>query len=325
MGKLAERTLSRRHIEGLIADGKNVIVYDGKVLSVNAWMKYHPGGDKAILHVVGRDATDEINWYILPLLYTRARNLLTLHSLHSKEAVQRMQSFVIGKIEGPWENFKPPIQGGTFRKLGDDSDETVDRTDSEIEQLASPAETSRSASPSSVSSDDDDFLHDSGVRRRLHKASSSASSMTSVEDIAPIFDPEAITRCKVAQDLAVYPRVDDATQREIAIKYRELEKRIAQEGLYECNYWAYGRECIRYSLLVAGCILGLYTGWYKMAAVALGCFWHQLVFSAHDAGHIAITHNYQVDSCIGIFIADFLGGLSIGWWKRNHNVRPPSF
>lgn len=62
MGKLSERILSRNQIETLIAEGKNIIIYDGKVLSVNAWMKYHPGGDKAILHCVGRDATDEINW-----------------------------------------------------------------------------------------------------------------------------------------------------------------------------------------------------------------------------------------------------------------------
>jgi delta8-fatty-acid desaturase len=54
--------------------------------------------------------------------------------------------------------------------------------------------------------------------------------------------------------------------------------------------------------------------------VALGLAWHQLTFIAHDAGHLAITHNYYLDNIFGIFIADFLGGLSLGWWKRNHNV-----
>jgi delta8-fatty-acid desaturase len=49
-------------------------------------------------------------------------------------------------------------------------------------------------------------------------------------------------------------------------------------------------------------------------------FWHQLVFTAHDAGHMGITHDYVTDTIIGIIIADFLGGLSLGWWKRNHNV-----
>lgn len=53
--------LSRRQIEGLIADGRSIIIVDQKVLKVDAWMKYHPGGDKAIMHMVGRDATDEVN------------------------------------------------------------------------------------------------------------------------------------------------------------------------------------------------------------------------------------------------------------------------
>jgi delta8-fatty-acid desaturase len=57
--------LSRRHIEGLIAEGKHVMIYENRVLRVDAWIKYHPGGDKPIKHMVGRDATDEINAYVL--------------------------------------------------------------------------------------------------------------------------------------------------------------------------------------------------------------------------------------------------------------------
>ena len=61
-------------------------------------------------------------------------------------------------------------------------------------------------------------------------------------------------------------------------------------------------------------------GWWATSAFFLGCFWHQLVFTAHDAGHMGITHNFHVDTVIGMFIADYLGGLSLGWWKRSHNV-----
>jgi delta8-fatty-acid desaturase len=35
---------------------------------------------------------------------------------------------------------------------------------------------------------------------------------------------------------------------------------------------------------------------------------------------MGITHDFQTDTVIGIVIADFLGGLSLGWWKRSHNV-----
>lgn len=56
-----DTVFSRRQIEGLIADGDKIIIVDGKVLKANAWLKYHPGGEKAIMHMVGRDATDEVN------------------------------------------------------------------------------------------------------------------------------------------------------------------------------------------------------------------------------------------------------------------------
>lgn len=58
-----ETVLSRRQIEGMIAEGRNILIFDGRVLKADAWMKFHPGGEKAIQHMVGKDATDEINAY----------------------------------------------------------------------------------------------------------------------------------------------------------------------------------------------------------------------------------------------------------------------
>lgn len=57
------RILSRREIEDQIANGKAIVIVDGKVLNVGAWMPYHPGGDKAMRHMIGRDATDEVTRY----------------------------------------------------------------------------------------------------------------------------------------------------------------------------------------------------------------------------------------------------------------------
>jgi delta8-fatty-acid desaturase len=128
------------------------------------------------------------------------------------------------------------------------------------------------------------------------------------------------THEEIELDLAKYPSLDAQVQDEIVRKYRLLNKRIKAEGLYQCNYWAYLPEVIRYCLCLSASLYFLKIGWLKTSAVFLGLFWHQLVFTAHDAGHMGITHNFHVDTLIGIFIADFLGGLSIGWWKRNHNV-----
>jgi delta8-fatty-acid desaturase len=67
MGRRTDKVFTRRQIEGLIAEGKVIIIYDGNVLSAKAWIPFHPGGEKSIQHMVGRDATDEINGCVLNL------------------------------------------------------------------------------------------------------------------------------------------------------------------------------------------------------------------------------------------------------------------
>jgi delta8-fatty-acid desaturase len=260
---------------------------------------------------------------IFPLHTIESIGANSRHRLHSEEARRRMKSFIIGRVKGQWDNFLPPIQGGTF--LPYDGEEDDERQTAEVTESVPLSEAQSSGSSlSSSESGDEPFLLDPRLRRR--RAASLSSSVTSISEVvgptgSSKFDAEYLTRKAIEEDLIKYPSLDYGTQREIIRKYRELESRIRAEGLYECNYWAYGRECIRYALLFFGSLMCLKYGWYKTSAFLLGSFWHQLVFSAHDAGHMGITHNFQVDTCIGIFIANFLGGLSLGWWKRSHNVR----
>ena len=55
-----ETILTRREIEGLIANGHIIFIVDGLVLKADLYLKHHPGGEKAVMHMVGRDATDEV-------------------------------------------------------------------------------------------------------------------------------------------------------------------------------------------------------------------------------------------------------------------------
>ncbi|KAE8145626.1 fatty acid desaturase-domain-containing protein [Aspergillus avenaceus] len=281
--------LSRRWVEGQIAEGKHIIIYDDRVLKVDAWIKFHPGGDKSIKHMVGKDATDEIN------------------ALHSKEARQRMLGFQIGRIQGPWLNFLPPIQGGKFRPYTEAT--SLSDEDSSSQENSTPPSPLFDATDAKA-----------GLRRRK-----SSSSDTSVSTPATDFEPkpfflDARTQEEIVLDVAKYPSLDTENQENIKRKYRELDQRIRNEGLYNCNYFSYFIECCRYTLFAGLSYLFLQLEWYATSGFFLGCFWHQLVFSAHDAGHMGITHHFHVDSVIGIIIADYLGGLSLGWWKRNHNV-----
>ena len=60
-----ETLLTRRQVEDLIAQGRSIIIVDRSVLKIDAWLPYHPGGDQVIKHMIGRDATEEVNALVL--------------------------------------------------------------------------------------------------------------------------------------------------------------------------------------------------------------------------------------------------------------------
>ncbi|KAF5506432.1 Delta 8-(E)-sphingolipid desaturase [Colletotrichum siamense] len=117
--------LSRKDVETLIAQRRKLFIPDDFVIKADAWIPYHPGGDKSILHMVGRDATDEATALVLPRVHSRVPSSCpdatehALVDLHSIEAKQRMSRYRIGTIHGRWEKFVPPIQGGKFRGHSD--------------------------------------------------------------------------------------------------------------------------------------------------------------------------------------------------------------
>ncbi|KAH6653715.1 fatty acid desaturase-domain-containing protein [Truncatella angustata] len=302
MGERTYPVLSRRQVEGMIADGKSIFILDQFVIKADAWCPYHPGGDKAIRHMVGRDGTDEVT------------------VLHSPEAKQQMLRYRIGRIEGRWTNFLPPIQGGKFRPLPASGQECLEDDDQDTcpESAVASSHTS-SRDPSPVFDAQEPVLRNRTATKGAGRPAS-VSSVSSTEEADGMTYLDTQTKAKISLDLDQYPSLDFSTQDTIVQKYRALNERIKAEGLYQCNYKSYAIEISRYSLLFAGMLLFLHWGWYATSALCLGVFWHQLVFSAHDAGHMGITHRFHVDTVIGIVIADFLGGLSIGWWKRNHNV-----
>ncbi|KFY20155.1 hypothetical protein V491_03943 [Pseudogymnoascus sp. VKM F-3775] len=305
------RILSRRQIEGLIANNQSIVIFDNKVLRLDKWLERHPGGKLPIQHMVGRDATDEIKIY------------------HSMETLPRMDSFRIGYIEGPWVNFEPPISGGIFRPYEGEANMrkcaksiTTDFCPSKTSALpakdgvcnktaASPLYTKPSEENPPLSNMQDKMDVNGLVTSTLDKF---PRSCTQVEFM------DLAEQLEIDSDIGRFPSVEPATQRTIINKYRQLHQDVRDNGHYECRYIEYGKECVRYVSLFALSMTALNYGWYMTSAMLLGLFWHQIMFTAHDAGHLAITHNYIADTLIGIFIADFCCGLSIGWWKSSHNV-----
>ncbi|KAF2656033.1 fatty acid desaturas-like protein [Lophiostoma macrostomum CBS 122681] len=302
------RVYTRQEIEGLIAAGRSVLIVDNKVLKVDAWLPYHPGGSKAISHMIGRDATDEV------------------HRFHSAQTLELTDRYQIGRIEGRWTNFLPPIQGGKFRTPEQlQSTEDVDYNGSLGEDDST--DTSASSADASPIFEAAEPLA-SHIRRRKAAGiprSTSSSSMSSLEMDEKTAVPkmsvmDARTQREIALDKEKYPSLDPQTQDNIVKKYRALHERIQSEGLYDCRYSSYGIECLRYAFFFGTFLFLLRSGWYLTSALFLGAVWHQLAFTVHDASHMGITHGYQTDSIIAMFVASWMGGLSACWWKANHNV-----
>ncbi|KAK3117327.1 hypothetical protein LTR53_001444 [Teratosphaeriaceae sp. CCFEE 6253] len=278
--------LTRSDIFALIADGGVIVIKDDAVLRLDGWLEKHPGGRLAILHMVGRDATDELN------------------VSHSADTLKVMNRFRIGYLSGPWANFVPPIQGGVFSLRERDNDPKAHHADATTTTAAVDAE---------------------------KRADSAEPTTTWTEkELSPLVGTETLlspddyfsqaVQDDINESLQNYPALDADTQGAITKKYQALHERVKSEGLYDCDYRKYGEEMLRYGALFAAFALLLWKGWYVSSAVCLGLFWQQIMFTAHDAGHRGITHNFVLDTLIGIFIGDFCCGLSIGWWKSSHNV-----
>ena len=77
----ADRIIPRSELVERIIAGQNLVIYHRHVLDLTRWADQHPGGSLAVLHFVGRDASDEMDAY------------------HSKNDLKRVKGFVVGKIE----------------------------------------------------------------------------------------------------------------------------------------------------------------------------------------------------------------------------------
>ncbi|KAL4938917.1 hypothetical protein BDV06DRAFT_199950 [Aspergillus oleicola] len=261
-----EDVLSVDVIQTLVENGQSIVIIDQKVLRLDAWLPYHPGGHKPIQHFVGKDATDEF---------------AVMHSAETRQMIDRYQ---IGRIEGRWRNLVPPIQ-----------------------RSERPVENKKTFQPGSDGSNDPASLES----LRLSDKRNTSEELTFLN---------ASTKDEIRLTLNTYPPLDTVTQSTIIAKYRALYAQIHSEGLYECKYTAYAWEFARCATLFGIMLFFLKIKWYITSALFLGWFWSQMVFAAHDAAHMAITHDFFIDNLIGMIIAAPIGGLSLGWWKRTHNV-----
>ena len=117
---------------------------------------------------------------------------------------------------------------------------------------------------------------------------------------------------------------DSVKDDEATIAFRDLTKKIEQADLFETDYTFYYNKMAvfiaMFLFVMAGVLLSDRLLVHALAGILLGMFWQQMAFIGHDLGHNSITHNRTIDSYLGLFVGNFCTGISIGWWKRSHNV-----
>lgn len=251
-----------------------------------------------------------------------------------------MNKYRIGRIAGPWVNFTPPIRGGIYRDNTEPAQyKSEDEDGDDAGSYWSSCQESLNSSTTSLDSiTNGDLSHSAIISSRLIKGLdqysayavpdrdtegghiSSNAQGNDHQGLSPKQYTSYAVQKAIDDDVRDNPSLDAETQRAITLKYQILHQRVKAEGFYDCHYIEYGKEIMRYTILFSLFITFLRAEWYLTSACFLGLFWHQIMFTAHDAGHRGITHNFVADTMIGIFIADFCCGLSIGWWKSSHNV-----
>ncbi|KAF8445875.1 fatty acid desaturase-domain-containing protein [Boletus edulis BED1] len=209
-----------------------------------------------------------------------------IEAYHNEHTIRTIKKYAIGTVDtsSPWDPLLPPIMSGWVRKKASDG------------AFVWHNEAHPISSPSGLSSEIL-LVHKDGS---LHQDASGPT-------LATILPPPSNLSLKV--------------QTRHSAAYKELHQRIIDAGLYKTRYvTGYGPEVARYFLLAASSAYAYKHGWLITSAACLGLLWHQLVFTVHDLGHLGVTHDWTIDRLLAIFIADFIGGLSVGWWVDNHNV-----
>jgi len=254
--------------------------------------------------------------------------------MHTQATLSTMKRYRIGRTVGQWKNMVPPIQGGIYNvQEEDDAESSSDTasivTDDDKQDSGIDCDTASDTDTSSIDLSIKKgpykrlvYGHDNAIERidSAVDVSSKDTTTTTTKARSPAEFVANTIQKEIDADIAKYPSLDFDTQADIAQKFETLHQRVKDEGFYECRYIEYGKEMVRYSTLFALFITTLRMEWYFVSACFLGLFWHQIMFTAHDAGHRGITKDITKDTLIGIFIADFCCGLSIGWWKSSHNV-----
>jgi len=112
----------------------------------------------------------------------------------------------------------------------------------------------------------------------------------------------------------------DAIDSDFIRGHRSIRQELLRRGLFNTNSSFYYLKIMWFLLLFLSAVFFTLTTRPLLGACLMAGFWQQLAFLGHDIGHNAIFHSKSLDTMFGVVFGNTLGGISLGWWKRSHNV-----
>lgn len=111
---------------------------------------------------------------------------------------------------------------------------------------------------------------------------------------------------------------------EVSKDYRRLVSEFSKVGLFENKGHVALFTLFSMVLLLSTCIYGVLKSesiWVHLICAALmGFLWIESGWIGHDSGHYQIMSNVRLNRFAQVISGNCLTGISIGWWKRNHNA-----
>ncbi|TVU34111.1 hypothetical protein EJB05_15939, partial [Eragrostis curvula] len=118
--------------------------------------------------------------------------------------------------------------------------------------------------------------------------------------------------------------LSDYAVSEVSRDYRRLVADFSRAGLFDRKGHGCAASLCAMAALLAGAVwLVLATASvaaHMAAAVMLGFLWMQSGFLGHDSGHYVAMPNRALNRAVQVVAGNCVAGISIGWWKRNHNA-----
>ncbi|CAN1184169.1 Acyl-lipid (9-3)-desaturase [Linum perenne] len=118
--------------------------------------------------------------------------------------------------------------------------------------------------------------------------------------------------------------LQDYSVSDVSKDYRRLVSEFSKLGLFDKKGHGVLVSFIAMAMLFAFTLYGVFLSdsvfVHFLSAVMLGFMWIQSGWLGHDSGHYQIMTSRAMNRVAQLLAGNCLAGISIGWWKWNHNA-----